>query len=120
MLSGCVVLGPSVTGNGGCWWCVGLVEGCGREVVEVQGEIGGLVACGVCCREDIEEVGVEWELPDECGMGVEPGLPVLDVVVEGGQEVGVLWGLFGEVCQNFGNDGEWGVDIDGLVLGPIY
>ena len=63
---------------------------------------------------------MEWELPNVCGMGVEPGLPVLDMEVVGGQEVGVLWGVFGEVGQYFGGDGEWWVDIDGLVLGPIY
>ena len=41
-------MGPSVTGDGGCWWCLGVVEGVGREVVEVQGEVRGSEACGVC------------------------------------------------------------------------
>ena len=93
-------------------------ERCGREVVEVQGEGWWFPSCSVFVGECGEKVCVYWELPDLCGMGLEPVPPVGCVVVGGGKKVGVIrWGLL-EVVDHLGNDGEGGVDIDGLVVGP--
>ena len=40
-------------------------------------------------------------------------------MVGGGQEVGVSGGVLGKVGNDFWNDGEGGVDVDGGVLGPV-
>ena len=71
-------------------------------------------------RQCGEEVGVCWQVQPEGSMGLEPQQPVGgSVVVAGGQEVGVSGWLVVQVGEGGSTEGEWRVDVDGLVLAPV-